>query len=123
MLLLEEPDSVASNWRKSIRVRRLTVGSLEERLGRLVNSGGGDGMKKHSAQPQYPRIVSKQEVVKLVAAHFTAEIREQSLGVAANTRDEFDICLLSSCRFPVSDKQLHPSLAAVKQAVVAVATA
>ena len=56
MLLLEEPDCVASNWRKSIIVRRLTVGSL---VGRLVESGGGDGIEKHSAQPQYPRIVTE----------------------------------------------------------------
>ena len=34
-------------------------------------------------------VISKQKMVKLVAADFTAKIREQSLGVAAaNTREE-----------------------------------
>ena len=51
-------------------------------------------------------VISKQKVVKLV------EICEQYLGVAANTRDELDICLLSTCLFPMRDKKLGPSFAA-----------
>ena len=41
-LLLEETDNVASNWRKSIIVWRLTVGILEDGLCRLIDRGGGD---------------------------------------------------------------------------------
>ena len=36
-------DSVASSWRKSIIVWSLTVGSLEDGLGRLIDRGGGSG--------------------------------------------------------------------------------
>ena len=43
-------------------------------------------------------VISKQKVVKLV------EICEQYLGVTVNTRDELDICLLSSCLVPMRDK-------------------
>jgi hypothetical protein len=32
--------------------------------------------------------ISKQKMIKLVVADFTAKIREHSLGVAANTREE-----------------------------------
>ena len=37
MLLLEEPDSVASDRRESTVVWRLTVVSLEDRLGRIID--------------------------------------------------------------------------------------
>ena len=40
MLLLEEPNSVAPNGKNSIIVWRLAVGSLEDRLGRLIDSRG-----------------------------------------------------------------------------------
>ena len=40
--------------------------------------------------------VSKQEVIKLEAAKLTAKIREEGLGVAADARDELDICLHGS---------------------------
>ena len=136
MLLLEEPDSVVSNWRKSI-VWRLTVGSLEGGLGRLIDSGGGDEGQCFAPISQNRdgiflstmialvilrgditdtffhrsvrmvfalgyndmlNVISKQKVVKLV------EICEQYLGVTVNTRDELDICLLSSCLVPMRDK-------------------
>ena len=47
-------------------------------------------------------------MVKLVAADFTTDIREQSLGVTVSTLDELDIFLLSACLFPMRDKQLGP---------------
>jgi len=49
MLIFEESDSVVSNWRKSIMVWRPAVGSLENGLDRLIDSGGGDGVEKHAA--------------------------------------------------------------------------
>jgi hypothetical protein len=67
--------------------------------------------------------ISKQEVIKLVAADLTAEVREQSLGVTADARDELDIILLCARLFAMRDKQLGTSLAADKEAVVPIATA
>ena len=57
-------------------------------------------------------VISKQKVVKLV------EICEQYLGVTVNTRDELDICLLSSCLVPMRDKQFGPSFASVNRSTV-----
>ncbi len=67
--------------------------------------------------------ISKQEVVKLVAADLAAEVREEGLGVTADAHDELDICLLRACLFAMRDKQLGTSLDADKQAVVPIATA
>ena len=67
--------------------------------------------------------ISEQEVVKLDAAKLTAEVREEGLGVAADARDELDICLLNTGLLTVRNKHLGASLAANKQAVVAVTTA
>jgi hypothetical protein len=38
--------------------------------------------------------VSKEEVIKLVAAGFTTKVREQSLGVTADARDKLDMSSL-----------------------------
>ena len=67
--------------------------------------------------------ISKEEVVKLVAADLTAEVRVQSLGVTADACDKLDIRLLSTRLFAMRDKKLGTSLAADKQAVVAITTA
>ena len=67
--------------------------------------------------------VSKEEVIKLVAADLTAEVRVQSLGVTADACDKLDIRLLSTRLFAMRDKKLGTSLAADKQAVVAITTA
>ena len=56
--------------------------------------------------------VSKQEVIKLVAADLTAEVREEGLGAAADARDELDICLLNTGLLTVRDKNLGSSLQA-----------
>ena len=66
--------------------------------------------------------VSKQEVVKLFAADLTSEVREEGLGVAADTRDELNICLLNPDLLVVRDKHLGVSLVANKQDVVSVTT-
>jgi hypothetical protein len=62
-------------------------------------------------------------VIKLIAADLTAEVREQSLGVTADARDELDISLLRARLFAMRDKQLGTSLAADKQAILPIATA
>jgi hypothetical protein len=67
--------------------------------------------------------ISKEDVVELVAADLTAEVREQGLGVTADARHELDICLLRARLFAMRDKQLGTSLAAYEQAVVPIATA
>ena len=67
--------------------------------------------------------ISKQKMIKLGAAEFTAKIREQSLGMNADARDELDISLLRARLFVMRDKQLGTSLATDKQAVVPIATA
>ena len=144
MLLLEEPNSKATRRGYGVIVWRLTVGSLEDRLGRLVDSRGRDCIEKHAVLgydiPEPRRnilvchnclghavdvtdallrwavgvvftlghndvlnAVSKQEVVKLVAADLTAEVREEGLGVAADSRDELDICLLNTGLLTVRD--------------------
>ncbi len=66
--------------------------------------------------------VSKEEVIKLVAADLTAEVREQSLGVTADARDKLDISSLCSCLFVMRDKQFGTSPTADKEAVVPIAT-
>jgi hypothetical protein len=48
--------------------------------------------------------VSKEEVIKLVVADLTDEVREQSLGVTADARDELDISLLRVRLFAMRDK-------------------
>jgi hypothetical protein len=67
--------------------------------------------------------IGKEEVIELLAADLTAEVREQSLGVTADARDKLDISLLSALLFPMRDKQLGASLAADEEAVVAITTA
>ncbi len=62
-------------------------------------------------------------MIKLIAADLTAEVREQSLGVTADARDELDISLLRARLFAMRDKQLGTSLAADKQAILPIATA
>ena len=145
-------------------VWRPVVGSLENGLDRLIDSGGGDVVNKHAVLshdvPESRRdvlvrhdrlshpvnvtnalfrrsismmftlghndmlnAISKEEVVKLVAADLTAEVRVQSLGVTADACDELDIRLLSTRLFAMRDKKLGTSLAADKQAVVAITTA
>jgi hypothetical protein len=66
--------------------------------------------------------IGKEEVIELVAADLTAEVREQSLGVTADARDKLDISLLSTRLFAMRDKQLGTSLAADEEAVVPIAT-
>jgi hypothetical protein len=48
MLFLEEPDSIAPNRRKSIVIRRLTVGCLKDGLGGLIDSWRCDGVENHT---------------------------------------------------------------------------
>jgi hypothetical protein len=67
--------------------------------------------------------VNKEEVIKLVAADLTAEVRDQSLGVTANARDKLDINSLCACLFAMRDKQLGTSPATDKEDVVPIATA
>jgi hypothetical protein len=67
--------------------------------------------------------VNKEEVIKLVVADLTVEVREQSLGVTADARDKLDISSLLACLFSMRDKQLGTSPDTDKQAVVPIATA
>jgi hypothetical protein len=67
--------------------------------------------------------IGKEEVIELVAADLTVEVREQSLGVTADARDKLNISLLSARLFAMRDKQLGTSLAADEEAVVPITTA
>jgi hypothetical protein len=62
--------------------------------------------------------IGKEEVIELLAADLTAEVREQSLGVTADARDKLDISLLSARLFAMRDKQLGTSLDADEAALL-----
>ena len=62
--------------------------------------------------------IGKEEVIELVAADLTVEVREQSLGVTADARDKLNISLLSARLFAMRDKQLGTSLDADEAALL-----
>jgi hypothetical protein len=60
-------------------------------------------------------VISKEEVIKHIAADLTAEVREDSLGVTVDSCDEPHISLLHVRFFVMRDKYLGTSLVSDKQ--------